>query len=340
MGTAMGTVMGPAMGAAIEVSHLTKRFGSRTAVEDVSFTVQRGEIFGFLGPNGAGKSTTVRVLGGLLRPTSGTAAVAGVPVVADGGDQVRQRIAVMPETPGLYLKLSVAENLDYFARLYGVPDRAARIDRALTAVGLAKRAGDQCGTLSKGLRQRTALARTLLNDPQVMFLDEPTSGLDPAAAHEVLTLISGLRDRGVTVFITTHRLDEAERVCDRVAILNTTLRTIGPPEELRRTMFSRSLTVVTAAALPDPEAVFKDLPSVTSWRQAQSAQPTQQDAGQRNTGRAAYTLTVTDPAQAAPAVTRALVAADADVLQIAEERASLEDVYLQLVAGEEKEARQ
>jgi ABC-2 type transport system ATP-binding protein len=315
------------MGAAIEVSHLTKRFGARTAVDDVSFTVQAGEIFGFLGPNGAGKSTTVRMLGGLLTPTSGEASVAGVSVTADGGESVRERISVMPETPGLYLKLSVAENLDYFARLYEVPDRAARIQQALTAVGLTQRANDLCGTLSKGLRQRTALARTLLNDPQVMFLDEPTSGLDPAAAHEVLTLIAALRDRGVTVFLTTHRLDEAERICDRVAILNTTLRTIGHPDELRQTLFSRSLAVVTAAVLPDPEAVFNDLPSVTSWRRASSPQ---------DGGRAAYTLAVNDPAKAAPAVTRALVAAGADVLQIAEERASLEEVYLQLITGKEK----
>ena len=324
------------MGAAIEVSHLTKRFGARTAVDDVSFTVQAGEIFGFLGPNGAGKSTTVRMLGGLLTPTSGEANVAGVPVAADGGESVRERISVMPETPGLYLKLSVAENLDYFARLYGIPDRAARIHQTLTAVGLAQRANDLCGTLSKGLRQRTALARTLLNDPQVMFLDEPTSGLDPAAAHEVLTLIGALRDRGVTVFLTTHRLDEAERICDRVAILNTTLRTIGHPDELRQTLFSRSLAVVTAAALPDPEAVFKDLPSVTSWRQASSQQTQPAQQAQQDGGHAAYTLAVTDPAQAAPAVTRALVAAGADVLQIAEERASLEEVYLQLITGEEK----
>ncbi len=317
------------MSAAIEVSHLTKRFGARTAVDDVSFTVQAGEIFGFLGPNGAGKSTTVRMLGGLLAPTSGAASVAGVPVTADGGDQVRQRISVMPETPGLYLKLSVAENLDYFARLYEIPDRAARISQALTAVGLAQRANDLCGTLSKGLRQRTALARTLQNDPQVMFLDEPTSGLDPAAAHEVLTLIGALRDRGVTVFLTTHRLDEAERVCDRVAILNTTLRTIGHPDELRQTLFSRTLAVITAARLPDPEAVFDGLPSVTSWQQVSPAQPAPPDGAL-----AGYLLAVQDPVRAAPAVTRALVAAGADVLQIAEQRASLEEVYLQLITGE------
>jgi ABC-2 type transport system ATP-binding protein len=310
------------MSAGIEVADLTKRFGGRTAVDGVTLTVQAGEVFGFLGPNGAGKTTTVRMLGGLLAPTFGSAAVAGIPVTADGGERVRQRISVMPEAPGLYLKLSVAENLDYFARLYGIGDRAARIARSLDAVGLSARSGDLCGSLSKGLRQRAALARTLLNDPDVMFLDEPTSGLDPAAAHEVLGLIGSLRDRGVTVFLTTHRLDEAERLCNRVAIMNTTLRTIGRPDELRRTLFCRSLAVATAAPLPDPDAVFQGLPAVQSWRQEP---PGREQPGNR------YTLTVTDPAQAAPAVTRALVAADADVLLVAEERASLEDVYLQLV---------
>jgi ABC-2 type transport system ATP-binding protein len=308
--------------AAIEVTGLTRRFGGRTAVDEVTFTVSAGEVFGFLGPNGAGKTTTVRMLGGLLAPTSGSAAVAGIPVTADGGERVRERISVMPEAPGLYLKLSAAENLDYFARLYGIQDRAARIARALDAVGLSARSGDLCGSLSKGLRQRAALARTLLNDPDVMFLDEPTSGLDPAAAHEVLDLIGSLRDRGVTVFLTTHRLDEAERLCDRVAIMNTTLRTIGRPDELRRTLFSRSLAVATAAPLANPDAVFQGLPAVQSWRQEL---PGREQPGYR------YTLTVTDPAQAAPAVTRALVGADADVLRVAEERASLEDVYLQLV---------
>jgi ABC-2 type transport system ATP-binding protein len=324
------------MTTAIEVSRLTKRFGARTAVDDVSFTISAGEVFGFLGPNGAGKTTTVRMLGGLIAPTSGSAAVAGVPVTAAAGDQVRQRISVMPEAPGLYLKLSVAENLDYFARLYEVPDRAARIAAALDAVGLTQRADDLCGSLSKGLRQRTALARTLLNDPQVMFLDEPTSGLDPAAAHEVLALIGALRDRGVTVFLTTHRLDEAERLCDRVAIMNTTLRTIGRPEDLRRTLFNRTLTIATARPLPNPDSVFTGLPAVESWQPAAVSADTSQPAG---TSTARYTLAVTDPAKAAPAVTRALVAADADVLTIAEERASLEDIYLQLVGDTPDKAR-
>ncbi|HXO23259.1 MAG TPA: ABC transporter ATP-binding protein [Streptosporangiaceae bacterium] len=315
--------------AAIEVSHLTKVFGSRTAVADVSFTVARGEVFGFLGPNGAGKTTTVRILGTLIAPTSGSAVVAGISLGSGRAADIRQHISIMPEAPGLYRRLTVTENLEYFARLYGLPRRGQRIADALAAVGLTDRAGDLAGNLSKGLRQRAALARTLLNDPSVMFLDEPTSGLDPVASHEVHGLITGLRDRGVTVFLTTHRLDEAERLCDRVAIMDTSLRTIGRPDELRQTLFNRSLAVSTAAPLAHPDQVFAGLPAVQGW----------QAADQPATGPASYVLTVTNPAQAAPAVTRALVAAGADVLSIAESQHTLEDVYLSLVDDTEGQTR-
>ncbi len=245
---------------ALVVEHLSKRFGSRVAFDDVSFEVGYGEVFGFLGPNGAGKTTTVRTLGTLIAPTSGSATVAGVPLSAENGPEIRARISIMPESPGLYLRLTVAENLECFAGLYELDDVRGRIERALRAVNLLDRAGDPCGSLSKGLRQRVALARALLNDPAVLFLDEPTSGLDPVATREVHELIASLRERGVTIFLTTHRLDEAERLCDRVAILNTTLRSIGRPDELRAQLFTRSLDVRIRVPLADPEAVFGGLP--------------------------------------------------------------------------------
>jgi ABC-2 type transport system ATP-binding protein len=307
--------------AAIQVSQLSKNFGDRVAVDDVSFSVARGEVFGFLGPNGAGKTTTVRILGTLISATAGSATVAGIPVGPAGAAQIRQRISVMPESPGLYQRLTVTENLEFFARLYGLPGREARIKEALAAVGLSDRAQALAGSLSKGLRQRVALARSLLNDPAVMFLDEPTSGLDPVAAHEVHALITTLRDRGVTIFLTTHRLEEAERLCDRVAIMNTSLRTIGRPDELRQRLFARSLDVTTAAPVAEPDRVFGGLPGVRGWQPSDPA-----DGGQ-----AGYALTVSSVAQAAPAVTRALVAAGAEVLSIAESRHTLEDVYLELV---------
>ena len=323
------TVRGPAGAPAIEVSLLTKTFGARTAVADVSFSVARGEVFGFLGPNGAGKTTTVRILGTLIAPTAGSATVAGIPLGPGRDVEIRQRISIMPEAPGLYQRLTVTENLRFFARLYGLPRPEARIGEILDTVSLTERAGDLCASLSKGLRQRVALARALLPDPEVLFLDEPTSGLDPVAARDVHGMINSLRRRGVTIFLTTHRLDEAERLCDRVAIMNTQLRTIGRPDELRRTMFSRSLAVTTAAPLARPGRVFADLPGVQDWHAGEPA-------GGHPSG---YRLTVSDPEMAAPAVTRALVASGADVLSISESRHSLEDVYLELINEEEGRAR-
>ncbi len=261
-GAALGGTKGQA---ALVVNQLTKRFGERTAFSDVSFEVAHGEVFGFLGPNGAGKTTTVRTLGTLIAPTSGSATVAGIPLSPENGVEIRQRISIMPEAPGLYLRLTVTENLEYFAGLYGLHQAGTRIKDALEAVNLGDRAGDLCGGLSKGLRQRVGLARTLLSDPAIMFLDEPTSGLDPVAALEVHNLINGLRQKGVTIFLTTHRLEEAEKLCDRVAILNTTLRTVGRPEDAAGRALQEALVVKTAAAA-DPDQLFSGIAAVESWR--------------------------------------------------------------------------
>jgi ABC-2 type transport system ATP-binding protein len=307
----------------LTVNGLTKRFGQRTAFSEVSFEVLRGEVFGFLGPNGAGKTTTVRTLGTMIAPTSGSATVAGIPLTPENGVEIRQRVSIMPEAPGLYLRLTVAENLEYFAGLYGLRHPETRIVDALDAVNLGDRAGDLCGGLSKGLRQRVGLARTLLSDPTIMFLDEPTSGLDPVAAREVHDLVDGLRQRGVTIFLTTHRLDEAEKLCDRVAILNTTLRTIGRPADLRAQLFKSALIVETLTPLGDPGALFTSLPAVESWSCVREG---------------TYELVVVDPRVAAPEVTRGLVDAGADVLSIGEAHHSLEDVYLELIS-EDVEAR-
>jgi ABC-2 type transport system ATP-binding protein len=307
---------GPSARAVLAVEQLSKQFGDRVAVSEVSFSLAAGEVFGFLGPNGAGKTTTVRTLATLLEPTSGSAIVVGIPLGPENAVEIRQRISVMPESPGLYLRLTVEENLRFFAGLYGLRHPLARIAQALEVVNLSGRANDPCGSLSKGLRQRVGLARTLLNDPQLVFLDEPTSGLDPVATREVHDLIEGLREQGVTVFLTTHRLEEAERLCDRVAILNTTLRTIGRPQDLRAQLFTATLLVTTRKPLADPEQLFTAVTGIQSWQ---------------SDGTRTYTLTVTDPEAVGPVLTRALVAAGADVVSIGEGHHSLEDVYLQLV---------
>jgi ABC-2 type transport system ATP-binding protein len=308
---------------ALVVEHLTKRFAERAAYQDVSFEVGYGEVFGFLGPNGAGKTTTVRTLGTLIAPTSGSATIAGIPLSVESGAAIRARISIMPESPGLYLRLTVVENLECFAGLYELGDVRDRIDRVLQAVNLTDRANDLCGSLSKGLRQRVALARALLSEPEILFLDEPTSGLDPVATRDVHDLLAGLRERGVTIFLTTHRLEEAERLCHRVAILNTTLRLVGRPDELRAQLFSRNLEVRTRSQLAEPGRVFDGLANVEAWEQSPSG---------------SYLLKVTDPDTAAPGVARALVHARADILSMVESHHSLEDVYLELV-DEDVEAR-
>jgi ABC-2 type transport system ATP-binding protein len=294
------------------------------AFEDLTFDVGAGEVFGFLGPNGAGKTTTVRVLAAMIEPSAGTAEVAGIPLGAERGTDIRTRIAVMPESPGLYLKLTLYDNLEYFAGLYGIPRRDARerIMGALDAMDIAPRSNDFAGSLSKGLRQRASLARTLLSDPQVLFLDEPTSGLDPVATREVRELIDGLRSHGVTVFLTTHRMEEAERLCDRIAILNTTLRIVGRPDDLRHQLFSAAIEIRTAQPLRNPDAVFEALDGVTSWRMENGS----------------YLVAVSDPPSIAAELARRVIGAGADLIHLAEVNRSLEDVYLQLV-DEDVEAR-
>ncbi len=302
---------------------LTKVFDGRggqvRAVEALDLEVHKGEVFGLLGPNGAGKTTTVGMLTTRVIPTSGEAWVGGIDVVAHPATAKRV-IGVVPQTNTLDRSLDVAENL-YFHGLYfgmNARDSHRRTAQLLEQFRLADRAKAGADELSGGMAQRLMVARAIMHEPDVLFLDEPTSGLDPVAARDVYELIGQLRGRGVTIFLTTHRLEEAERLCDRVAILNTTLRTIGRPDELRDQLFAKTLTVRTAAPLPDAGHVFVGLPGVDGWRQ---------DDGQ-------YVLTVTDPSVAAPGVTRALVAANADVLSISESRHSLEDVYLELVEGE------
>jgi ABC-2 type transport system ATP-binding protein len=256
--------------AAIEVSHLSKIFGGRTAVDDVSFSVSQGEVFGFLGPNGAGKTTMVRMLGTLIAPTSGSASVAGIPLNPAGGPEIRRRISITTEAPGLYKRLTVAENLDFFARLYGLPGRQARIFEALSAVGLADRADDLCGSLSKGLRQRASLARSLLNEPEVMFLDEPTAGLDPQGRLALWELLGGLNAEGQTILLTTHYMEEADKLCDRLAIMDHgKVLALDTPAELKRSVGAD--TIVTVKATGDTQqladAFTERLEGLTRTRQ-------------------------------------------------------------------------
>jgi ABC-2 type transport system ATP-binding protein len=202
----------------IEVKNLTKIFKGRTVLDSVNLQVKEGEIFGYLGPNGAGKTTTVRIILGLLKPTSGEALVWGKPL----GDhpELRKQVGVVLETDGLYERLSARDNLDYFAELYGVEDRGNKIERMLKFVGLYERRDDKLGTYSKGMRRKLALARAVISSPKVLFLDEPASGLDPEAQRLVRDLILQLaKEQDMVIFLNSHDLDEVERICTRIAII-------------------------------------------------------------------------------------------------------------------------
>jgi ABC-2 type transport system ATP-binding protein len=227
----------------LTASHLTRRFDTRLAVDDVSFALVPGEILALLGPNGAGKTTTLRMLGGLIAPTSGSVLLDHETVTRGTASRLRASIGLLTEAPGLWERLTVRQNLTVYARLHGLASPARAVDRVLDLFAISDRARDLAGELSKGLKQRVALARTLLHDPPIVLLDEPTAGLDPQSAHGVRELVLRLRDEQRAVLLSTHNLDEVNRVANRVAVLRTRLVALDTPEALRTRLFGRRVRV-------------------------------------------------------------------------------------------------
>ena len=296
---------------------LTKRFGTRVAVDGVSFELAAGEIFALVGPNGAGKTTTLRMLAGLIAPSSGAVRFRGQPMTGAAA-ALRAGIGFLTEAPGLWDRLTVRQNLKVHARLHGLkqPDRA--VDAAMDLFGVTDRAAETPAVLSKGLRQRVALARTLLHDPPVVLLDEPTSGLDPESARDVRELVVRLRHDRRAVIISTHNLDEVDRLADRVALLNTRLVAVDSPGSLRARAFGRRVRVTLAAMGTSYPAAVRD-------------------AGALDVREDGHTLSIgLDPSGAPriPAIVRALVQAGAEVEAVEPEEVSLEQVYLRLMEGE------
>jgi ABC-2 type transport system ATP-binding protein len=239
-------------GNSVEVENLVKRFGAFTAVDRVSFSTRTGEVFGLLGPNGSGKSTTIRILCGLLHPSSGRASVAGYDVVASP-EQIRRNIGYMSQKFSLYADLTVLENLRFFAGMYGVPSDMVkeRIGWALEMAGLRGRESSLTGTLSGGWKQRLALGCAVLHRPPILFLDEPTSGVDPLSRRLFWELIQRMSDEGVTVFVTTHYMDEAV-YCNRLALMDRgQLIALGTPTELRRDSIEGSLLLLECDRIGD-----------------------------------------------------------------------------------------
>ena len=302
----------------IAAQRLTRRFGSRTAVNDVTFEVARSEIVALLGPNGAGKTTTLRMLAGLIAPTSGSIVVDGVQLTRATGAAVRTRIGFLTEAPGLWDRLTVRENLRIYGGLYGLADVDARIARALDLFGLADRASTRTVELSKGMRQKVALARALLHDPIVLLLDEPTSGLDPEVTRTVRLLLEERRAAGCSIIVSTHNLDEAERLADRVAVLHERLVAIDRPAALRRRLTTGRLIV---RVVGDPSSLVDTVHALLG--------PGADVAIEGG----ALTLRVTDPERQTPALVAALVAAGAEILEVRAEMPALEDVYLHLMAA-------
>lgn len=305
---------------------LGRRFGETVAVDQLELQVQAGEVFGFLGHNGAGKTTTIRMLNGILTPTTGCARVLGLDPMTDG-PQLRTRTGVLTETPSLDERLTGRDNLSIYADLYRVPKPQvkARVDELLTGFDLYDRADDKVGGYSKGMKQRLALARTLLHKPEMLFLDEPTSGLDPVAARQVHEMIlQTTRQQGHTVFLCTHNLVEAQRLCDRVGVMeHGKLVALGSPRDLARQLVT-NLTV-------DFEV---DVSSVPAALQALAGQGVTADAGQQN-GAISLRGAARD---AIPDLVSLLVSAGVRIYGVTPQEPTLEDVYFAL-QGEQPVSR-
>jgi len=303
--------------AIIETFGLSRNFGKATAVEDVTLTVEPGEVLGFLGPNGAGKTTTIRMLAGMIAPTRGYGIVAGRRTDRDP-EQLHEIVGVLTQMPGLYDRLSARRNLEYFASFYPSIESRSQVEKYLKLMGLWERRDSKVGTFSKGMKQRLALARALVHEPKVLFLDEPTAGLDPEAAGGVRQLIRTLRGEGRTIFLSTHNLSEAEILCNRIAVLRTRLLALDTPEQLRRRFFRRQIVIQLEALDARVTDVVKKLPFVQEMREEGNQ----------------LILELTDSERNRPELVKAIVETGGRVIGVSEKQYPLEDVYLRLVREE------
>ncbi len=294
---------------------LTRKFGERVAVAGLDLEVKEGEVFGFLGPNGAGKTTTVRMLAALIAPTSGRAIVAGHELGKENR-KIRQVVGVLTESPGLYGRLSAYQNLEFFAKLYGVRERAKQVEKYLKMLDLWDRRDEPVGRFSKGLQQKVALARALIHEPRVLFLDEPTAGLDPEAAKLVRDFIEELaKEERRTIFLCTHNLSEAERLCDRIGLIKQRLIKVGTPEELKGQLYGRR-TVIQLKGLPSGlEGAVRELPFIEGL---------EVDGNK-------LIVSLKDPEEENPALIKRIVELGGEVQWVREMEHTLEEVYLELV---------
>jgi len=306
----------------IETEGLTKRFGRLTAVDDLTFEVREGEVFGLLGPNGAGKTTTIRILACLVSPTEGSARVLGHDITGDSL-RIREVVGILTENPSLYERLTAYENMDFFAEAYGLEDqqeRRGRIRELLEFFDLWGRRDDKVATFSKGMKQKLAIARALVHRPPIVFLDEPTAGLDPESAKGIRDLIEGLsHHEKSTILLCTHRLEDAERLCDRLMIVNRGKRVIvGTIDDLRTKIGGQPVLQVV---LKEPNRkVIETVRGLKRVREVRTDDPA-----------TTLTITVDEAESASPEIVRSIVYVEGMVLSVNILYPSLEEAYLKLV---------
>jgi ABC-2 type transport system ATP-binding protein len=305
----------------LRTDKLTKRFGTLTAVDRVDLDVHEGEVFGYLGPNGAGKTTTLRLLCALIAPTSGGAEVAGFTLGRDD-PKIRAAVGILTEQPGLYERQSAWDNLVFYATLYGLSRQTAhaQAERFLRLMGLWERRAESVVTFSRGMKQKMAIARAALHEPRILFLDEPTTGLDPDAAKTVREFIVALRGEGRTVFLCTHNLDEADRLCDRIAFFRHSVIRIDTPDHLRAELYGRA-TEFRLMPAPRPQDLARVL-----------AVPGVRDAHLEN---GSIIVEAPDPLRTNPLLVRTLLDGGAEIAFVTERKAHLEDVYLRIVEAKD-----
>jgi ABC-2 type transport system ATP-binding protein len=298
----------------IKTENLSKWFSGTPAVDNLNLEVHEGEVFGFLGPNGAGKTTTVRMLTSLIGPSTGSAIVNGYRI-GKQDTEIRRSVGILTEAPGMYDNLSAEFNLEIYANLYEVKDPKGQVQKYLSMLGLWDRRLDEAGTFSKGMKQKLAIARALLHEPRILFLDEPTAALDPEASHLVHDFITELRKEGRTIFLCTHNLDEADRLCDRVGVFKTHLLVVDTPANLRSQLFGRRVVFHLTKSDETIAATIRTLPFVREAKVVENK----------------LLVNLDDPETHNPEIIRTLVGAGVDIQFVGELRHSLEDVYLQLV---------
>jgi ABC-2 type transport system ATP-binding protein len=303
----------------IRTEELTKVFDSAKknkihAVDRLSLDVQQGEVFGFLGPNGAGKTTTVRMLSALIGVTAGRAWVNNFEI-GKQDQQVRGSIGILTEQPGMYDRLSAEKNLTIFAKLYGVKDVPGQVEKYLRMLGLWDRRKDPAGSFSKGMKQKLAIARAILHEPATVFLDEPTSALDPEASKIVRDFIEELKTEGRTIFLCTHNLDEADRLCDRIGVFKQRLIKVDSPSRMRTALFGRSIEFKLRPIDPTVGELLKGFDFVKNVEVHEDK----------------VIVGLDNPEEGNPHIVKALVEAGVQVQFVSEVRHSLEDVYFSLI---------